>query len=53
MLTNLSIDHIFGQTVGQLLYTHASLEQSFKQNNIGPDSKMIPLDDEFLPEEAK
>jgi len=35
-----------------LLYNHASLEQSFKQNNIGPDQKMYPFDDD-LPEESK
>ena len=35
------------------MYTHAILEQSFKQNNVGPDSKMTPLDDELLPPEAK
>lgn len=46
-------DHMFGQQIGHLLHLHATLEQSFKQNNVGPDSKMIPLDDEFLPEEAK
>jgi hypothetical protein len=38
----------FGPTVGQLIYHHAALENSFKQNNVGPDSKMIPLDDDFL-----
>ena len=36
-----------------MLITHATLEQSFKQNNIGPDGRMISFDDEFLPEEAK
>jgi hypothetical protein len=35
------------------MHEHANLEQSFKQNNIGPDGKMTSLDDEFLPEEAK
>ena len=35
------------------MHEHAHLEQGFKQNNIGPDGKMTPLDDEFLPEEAK
>ena len=44
---------LFGPTVGSLLYTHAQYEQSFKQNNVGPDSKMIDLDDDYLPEEAK
>lgn len=39
--------------MGSLLYNHASLEQSFKQNNVGPDNKMIPLDDVLLAEEAK
>lgn len=39
--------------MGSLLHEHAALEQSFKQNNIGPDGKMTPLDDQFLPEEAK
>jgi chromosome segregation ATPase len=34
------------------MYTHASLEQSFKQNNIGPDQKMYAFDDD-LPDEAK
>ena len=35
------------------MYEQAHLEQSFKQNNVGPDGKMTALDDEFLPEEAK
>jgi len=39
--------------IGSLLHEHANLEQSFKQNNVGPDGKMTPLDDEFLPEESK
>ena len=29
------------------------LEYSFKQYNIGPDNKMIPLDDPYLSEENK
>ena len=45
--------HHFGPTVGSLLYEHAHLEQAFKQANVGPDGKMISLDDEFLPEDAK
>jgi len=44
--------HIFGTEVGSLLYSHASLEQSFKQNNVGPDQKMLPFDDD-LPKEAR
>lgn len=35
------------------MYTHAALESNFKNNNIGPDSKMIPLDDVLLQEEHK
>lgn len=45
--------HVFGPQIGHLIHEHAQLEQSFKQNNVGPDGKMTPLDDEFLPEEAK
>lgn len=47
--------HTFGAQVGPLLYEHAHLEQAFKGSggNVGPDGKMVPLDDEFLPEEAK
>ena len=37
---------MFGPEVGSLLYTHATLEQSFKQNNVGPDGRMYPLDDD-------
>ena len=44
--------HTFGREIGSLLYTHSSLEQSFKQNNIGPDQKMYAFDED-LPEEAK
>lgn len=47
------LSQIFGQQVGQLLYQHANLEQSFKQNNIGPDQKMIPLDDPFIQDDVK
>ncbi|CDW86748.1 iq domain-containing protein d [Stylonychia lemnae] len=47
------ICNVFGQQIGQLLYRHALLEQSFKQNNIGPDSKMYALDDEYLQEESR
>ena len=32
---------------------HSKLENSFKQYNIGPDNKMIPLDDPYLSEENK
>ena len=35
------------------MYEHAHLEQSFKQNNLQPDGKMQPLDDEFASEESK
>jgi hypothetical protein len=48
-----TIVHIFGPAVGPLMHEHANQEQSFKQNNVGPDGKMTSLDDEFLPEEAK
>ena len=53
VIFNSFIVNHFGPSIGALLFEHAHLEQSFKQNNVGPDGKMTSLDDEFLSEDAK
>lgn len=44
----------FGPPVGKLLIKHAALEEKFQSTCLGDDAaKMMPIDDEFTPEEAR
>ena len=50
---DVDLEDAFGRDLADLLVSHAELEKSFKENNITPESKIMPLDDEQMTDEHR
>lgn len=50
---DVDLEDAFGRDVADLMVSHAELEKSFKENNITPEGKIMPLDDEQMTDEHR